>query len=183
MLRYWVICVWIIFCSVKPSEPARPVFGVRVAFQANSQYYTFVCFLKNDRVLTHKRVVSQEEFIKIVSGYWPSLYNPEKINYFAERNLECGVIVDSITRKTSTYGACFDSLWKIRFSTYPFRNSAEEGWSNKLHKPAPAQEIFLYNNYGIKQIDADFFLDTNFWKICNDVVDPLWISNYRSLNE
>jgi hypothetical protein len=55
------------------------------------------------------------------------------------------------------------------------------GWSNKLHKPAPGQEVFLYNNYNIKQIDADFFLDTNFWKLMNDVIDPVWINNYKSL--
>jgi hypothetical protein len=55
------------------------------------------------------------------------------------------------------------------------------GWSNKLHKPAPKQEVFLYNNYNIKQIDADFFLDTNFWKLMNDVIDPVWINNYKSL--
>jgi hypothetical protein len=181
MLRIGVLCVWILFCSVKPAELARPVFGVRIAFQANSQYTTYACFLNNGRVLTHKRIVSQDEFIKIVSGYWPSIYNPNKINYFAERNLDCGVLVDSFSRKATSYGAAFDSLWKIRFSTYPFRNSAEPGWSNKLHKPAPGQEIFLYNNYGIKQIDADFFIDTNFWKLMNDVVDPVWISNYKSL--
>jgi hypothetical protein len=182
MIRLWVIIIWFLFCSVQPSQKVQAVFGVRIAFQANSQYYTFVCFLKNDRVLSHKRVVSQDEFIKIVSGYWPSLYNPNKVNYFKERNLDCGVIVDSITRKATSYGAAFDSLWKIRFSTYPYRTMAEEGWSNKLYKPAPAQEIYLYNTYGIKQIDADFFLDTSFWKLMNDVVDPVWISNYKSLN-
>jgi hypothetical protein len=181
MNRLWVSLIWILFCSVKQVELARPVFGVRIAFQANSQYTTYACFLDNGRVLTHKRIVSQDEFIKIVSGYWPSIYNPNKINYFEQRNLDCGVMVDSFSRKATTYGAAFDSLWKIRFSTYPFQSSAEEGWSNKLHKPAPGQEIFLYNNYGIKQIDADFFLDTNFWKLMNDVVDPVWINNYKSL--
>lgn len=163
------------------TELARGIFGVRVAFQANSAYTTYVCFLDNGRVLTHKRVVSQDEFVKIVSGYWPSIYNPKRINYFQERTLACGVAVDSFSLKTSTYCPSFDSLWKIRFSTYPFRTSAEPGWSNKLHKPAPAQEIFLYNNYNIKQIDADFFLDTNFWKLLNDVVDTSWINNYKSL--
>jgi hypothetical protein len=182
MLRIAVCSIWILFCSVQFKEIARSVFGVRVAFQANSSYTTFVCFLDNGRVLTNKRVVSQDEFIKIVSGYWPSIYNPKRINYFEERNIGCGVAIDSFNPKlTNTFCPSIDSLWKIRFSTYPYRSSAEDGWSNKLHKPSPAQEIYLYNNYGIRQIDADFFLDTNFWKLMNDVVDPTWIRNYKSL--
>jgi hypothetical protein len=181
MLRLLIISIWIVSCSVQFKEIARSVFGVRIAFQANSAYTTFVCFLDNGRVYTNKRIVSQDEFIKIASGYWPSIYNPKRINYFEERTLACGVDVDSFSRKTSTYCPSFDSLWKIRFSTYPYQGSSEEGWSNKLHKPAPPQEIYLYNNYGIKQIDADFFLDTNFWKLLNDVVDPVWINNYKSL--
>lgn len=182
MRFYYLIFAWLICSSVQFSEIARPVFGVRVAFQANSAMTTFVCFLDNGRVYTHKRVVTQDEFIKIISGYWPSIYNPKRINYFEERNLPCGFQLDSITNKPITYCPAFDSLWKIRFSTYPFRTSAEMGWSNKLHKPAPGQEIYLHNNYGIKQIDADFFLDTNFWKLLNDVLDPTWVRNYKSLN-
>jgi hypothetical protein len=181
MLRLAVVIIWLGFCSIQYAEIARAVFGVRIAFQANSAYTTYVCFLDNGRVYTHKRVVSQEEFTKIVSGHWPSIYNPKRINYFEERNLPCGVFIDSISNKTTSYCSSFDSLWKIRFSVYPFRSSGEMGWSNKLHKPAPKQEVFLYNNYNIKQIDADFFLDTNFWKLMNDVIDPVWINNYKSL--
>jgi hypothetical protein len=55
------------------------------------------------------------------------------------------------------------------------------GWSSNLYKPSLKQEKFLYDNYGVGNIDGDFFLDTAFWKLLNDVQDPVWIQNYKSL--
>lgn len=163
-------------------QNVRGVFGVRVAFQANSQMLTFVCFLDNGRVLTNKRVVSQDEFIKIASGHWPSIYNPDRKNYFEERDLMCGIVIDSFSLKEMTYCVPFDSLWKIRFSTYPYRGSiTEDGWSSKLYRPSSKQELFLYNTYNVRNVDGDFFLDTNFWKLLSDLKDPVWIANYKSL--
>ncbi len=56
-----------------------------------------------------------------------------------------------------------------------------EGWSSKLFRPSPKQEMYLFNNYCGRNIDADFFLDTNFWDILSDIQDPVWVENYKSL--
>ena len=74
-----------------------------------------------------------------------------------------------------------DSLWKIRFSTFPFIHNTDMGWSNKYNKPSLGQEKYLSKRYGIDHIDGDYFLDTNFWKLMQDVVDPVWVSNYKSI--
>jgi hypothetical protein len=74
-----------------------------------------------------------------------------------------------------------DSLWKIRFGTYPFKHRTDPGWSNKYHKPSPRQEKYLYDRYGVYHVDSDFFLDTSFWRLLQDVKDTAWINNYKSL--
>ena len=178
-----LVLLWYITGSivVVSEPPPRGVFGVRIAFQSNSQLTTYVCFINNGRTLTHKRILSETEFINFASGHWPSIYNPKRINHFTERNLQCGVFTDTFSLKETAYCLPLDSLWKIRFSTYPYRGSTEQGWSNQLYKPSDKQQYFLHNNYGIENIDGDFFLDTNFWNLLNDVQDPVWISNYRSL--
>ena len=51
-----------------------------------------------------------------------------------------------------------------------------------MYRPSEKQELFLYNNYNIRSIDENFFLDTSFWKILSDVQDPVWIANYKSLH-
>ena len=181
MLRIALIIVWIVTSSVIRMNSARPVFGVKVSIGPNSQITSFVCFLNNGRVLTQKRIVDKESFVKIVSGYWPSIYNPRKIDFFKENNIDCALLTDSITNEKVLGCVPMDSLWKIRFSTYPYQHNADLGWSNKFHKPSLKQEKYLYDRYGIQHIDGDYFLDSSFWMIMRDVSDNAWISNYKSL--
>lgn len=183
--RFLVLVIWGICVSVIPSETEqgpRPVFGVRVSIGANSLLTTYVCYIHTGRTLTHKRVCDEASFIKIVSGHWPSIYNPNRENLFEKNGLGCNVYEDAETLETISSCVPFDSLWKIRFSVYPFRNRNDIGWSNKYHKPSPQQEIYLGNRYGINHIDGDFFLDTSFWLLLKDVTDSSWIANYKSLN-
>ncbi|MFT5778026.1 MAG: hypothetical protein ACI837_000974 [Crocinitomicaceae bacterium] len=179
--RILLLAVWLISVSVHKQSTVKPVFGVKVSIGANSQMTTFACYLNNGRVLTHKRIVDANTFVKIVSGFWPSIYNPQKENLFLQNGIDCSVIVDSTTFEKVPSCIPLDSLWKIRFSTYPFRGATDMGWSTKYHKPGPNQEIYLHERYGINHIDGDFFLDTSFWMLLNDVMDPLWIKNYKSI--
>ena len=183
MLRIVVVLIWVLSCSVINPPTSRGVFGVRVSIGANSRICTYACFLDNGRVLTKKRVVDKQTFIKIVSGEWPSIYNPKRINYFEEFHVDgCGILKDSITLKSVGQCSPLDSLWKIRFATYPFKHNTELGWSNKYHKPSPRQEKYLYDRYNVSHVDSDFFLDTNFWRLLQDVGDSSWIKNYKSLH-
>jgi hypothetical protein len=182
MWRLGLIVCWFLCGSVVKSPPQpRAVFGVRIAFQANSEMTTYVCFLDQGYALTCKRILSKTEFIQIASGKWPSIYNPKRINYFEERKLNCGMFRDSFEIKENPVCVPFDSLWKLRFSTYPYRSSGEMGWSSKLYRPSEKQELFLSTNYNVRSIDEQFFLDTNFWKLLSDVQDPVWIAKYKSL--
>lgn len=189
MVIFWLICSSItkteqgeVIPKDKPLQTrAKGCFGVRVSIGANSTMCTYACWLDNGRVLTNKRLYDRDSFIKVVSGEWPSIYNPERINYFEENNVACGVAFDSTYWKDMTYCVPMDSLWKIRFGTYPFKFSSEIGWSNKYHKPSPKQEKYIYDRYGVRDVDAEFFLDTSFWRLLQDVSDTAWIKNYKSL--
>ena len=176
MLLCWFIC-----SSVMEEPSSRAVFGVRVSVGANSQINSFVCYLDNGRVLSQKRVLDKETFIKIVSGYWPSPYNPQKKNLFEEHEIDCGVFMDSTTMEMAPFCIPLDSLWKIRFATYPFKGRSDRGWSQKLHMPSSKQHQYLSGRYGISHIDGDYFIDTSFWKLMTDVMDPVWVANYKSL--
>lgn len=191
MVRIGAILIWLISCSVVIQREeksvldtpvtSRPVFGVRVSIGSNSRLCTYVCYLDNGRVLTKKRIVDEQSFIKIVSGEWPSIYNPKRINFFEENGVNCGMVFDSTSYKN--VGVCnpLDSLWKIRFGTYPFKHRTDLGWSNKYHKPSPKQEKYIFDRYEVDHVDSKFFLDTNFWRLLNDVKDTSWIRNYKSL--
>lgn len=181
MLRLLLLMSWIVSASFAPAERAKGCFGVRVSMGANGSICTYACWLDNGRILTNKRILDKDSFIKIVSGEWPSVYNPERINYFEAHGIEGGVIFDSTQWKQITYCQPLDSLWKIRFATYPFRHNTEMGWSNKYHKPSPKQERYIYERYNVNSVDLNYFLDTNFWRLLQDVNDTNWVKNYRSL--
>ena len=177
----YCFALWFLLGSVVYEPTVRTVFGLHVSMQSNSQLYQIVAYLYNGRALNHKKVMSKDDFVKFASGKWPSIYNPEKRNLFEERNLSCGIYKDTFSNKETEYCLPLDSLWKIRFSSYPFRPSNELGWSPRLMRPSEKQELFLYENYGIRNIDTDFFIDSAFWQLLSDVQDTMWIANYKSL--
>ncbi len=163
------------------TEYAKPCFGVNINVQTNSQILTFAAFFKQDNKVIHKRILRPDEMIYFLSGEWPSVYNPERKNYLLEHHINGGISIDSFTRKKSTFCVNFDSLWKVRYPAYPFRNIDASGWANGPLKPTVKQQLFLHDRYGIKYIEYDFFMDTSFWLILQDVTDSSWIKNYKSL--
>ncbi|MBI2258111.1 MAG: hypothetical protein HYU67_04330 [Flavobacteriia bacterium] len=179
-ILFFVLC-WFCLSSVRFIGEIRPVFGVQVNMQANSKLYSMVVYIHNGRALTHKKIITREEFILYASGTWPSIYNPQRRNLFEERNIPCGIEKDPITKRDIPFCNPLDSLWKIRYSDYPFRTFAGKGWSNELYKPSSQQQKYLYEHYGIYDIDFNYFLDEHFWQILKDVQDENWIRRYRSI--
>ena len=173
--------VWLICSSVVFNPTARTVFAVQVSMQPNSQLYSIIVFLHNGRTLTHKKNLTRDDFVKFATGKWPSIYNPSRTNLLEANKIHCGLGIDSITKKDVVYCSPLDSIWKLRFSDYPFQGRAEKGWSQELYKPSGKQAIYLKDRYGVTDIDLGFFIDSAFWQILRDVQDPDWIRKYRIL--
>lgn len=142
---------------------------------------TYALFLKVNGVLSKKRIVKHEDFVKFVSGHWPSIYNPQRKNLFAENNVPCDVVKEEFTNKDLVSCQLLESLWKIRFDENPFMHTNEPGWSNDQFTPSKKQQIYLYQEYGIENIDLNFFVDTSFWKLLEDVQNPEWVGKYRAM--
>ncbi len=161
----------------------RYVFGVRIATGANSQLVSYIAQKYSaDGILRGQRMFSnKDEFIKVVAGFWPSPFNPGKIDYFELNEIEGGVYVNDTIQAKIAYCPALDSLWKIRFSDWPHHGYNEQGWSLDKYRPSLKQEEYLAKRYHIRSLDLDFIVDTNFFQLLKDVSDPTWISNYRSL--
>ena len=162
-------------------NPPHSAFGVKISFQSTGNITSYIAYIDNCRTQSHVKQITETEFIKIASGHWPSIYNPTRRNFFTEHNYACGVLKDSFTLKEYTYCVPLDSLWKIHFEKHPLDNTRGNGWSNKPFNPSLKQELFLYKTYGVAHIDANYFLDSNLWKILGDIQDPKWIENYKQL--
>jgi hypothetical protein len=162
--------------------PDKICFGVRIAMGPNSQLTSFIALRYSGYgVLREKRSYNTTDFIKIISGEWPSNFNPEQQNLFVVEGINGGVYKNKQLQLTQTNCPVFDSLWKLRWSDYPFQNGKEKGWSKGLYKPSATQEIYLSQRYHFKQLDFEYIVDTNFWNLLRDVSDLNWIEAYKAL--
>ncbi len=168
------------FSKVKPPS-YRVVFGAKISTGANSSVVSFVAMkYSDDGILRAKRFfTSKDEFIKVLSGYWPSPFNPGRVDYFKQNKIVGGVFVNDTMLVEIGYCPSLDSLWKIRFSDWPYMGRNEAGWSLNRTRPSLKQEEYLAKRYNIKQLDFDYVVDTNFWKLLYDVTDSVWIENYK----
>jgi len=184
-MRFTLVFVfWVLGTALMlpPAGGDHVVFGVRIAMAQNSQMTSFIAIrYSSNGILREKRSFNREEFIKVLSGFWPSPYNPKRINYFDQERVLGGVYINDTFLEKIPYCPVFDSLWKIRFSDYPFRGGSEVGWSNGMYKPTLVQQQYLIERYHIKYIDQDYFIDTNFWMLLRDVSDSTWRVNYHAL--
>lgn len=186
-MKYIVVVAFFTFSFVlqKPThqEENRYVYGVRISTGANSQMLSFIAKrydgmgnLKAQRIYSDK-----DEFIKVVAGFWPSPFNPSKTNYFELYQVFGGVYVNDTINAKISYCPALDSLWKIRFSEWPHHGYNEPGWSLSKFRPSLEQESYLSKRYNIKELDFEFIVDTNFFKLLQDVSNPEWIAAYKSL--
>jgi len=180
-MRILLVLCWFVSSSFMLVSPPHSAFGVKISFQSTGILTSYIAYIDNGRTQSHVKQITETEFIKIASGHWPSIYNPTRRNFFAENNFDCGVLKDSFTLKEYTYCVPLDSLWKLHFEKHPLDVTKGNGWSNKQFNPSLKQEFFLYQNYGVAHIDANYFLDSNLWKILKDVQNPEWIANYKCL--
>lgn len=180
-MKWLFLLSWFLFGSIFWAPSGKAVFGVCVSFQATGNITTFIGYLQSNSGITNRRTLTEDEFIKFAAGYWPSIYNPTKENLFALQHVECGIDLDSKLRLETIYCNPLASLWKLRFRTAPMRGVQEEGWSGKEYRPSSGQEQFLFKEFGIRNIDRDFFVDTSFWKLLRSIKDPEWINYYKNL--
>lgn len=183
-MKYCILILLLLFSFSfsKVDQPSyRIVFGARISTGSNSSVVSFVAMrYSNDGILRAKRVfTSRDEFIKVLSGYWPSPFNPGKIDYFKQNKIVGGVFVNDTIQAKIGYCPALDSLWKIRFSDWPYHGKNEAGWSLGRTRPSLKQEEYLAKRYNIKQLDFDYIVDTCFWKLLYDVTDSTWIENYK----
>ena len=168
--------------TVTPGE-SHVSFGVRIAMDMNSQMITFIGLrYSSDGILRDKKIFRREEFIKVLAGYWPSPFNPKRINYFVQEKVVGGAWHNDTINQDVTVCPVLDSLWKIRFSLYPFKGLNEAGWSAGQYQPSLKQQKYLSDRYHIRHMDLDFFVDTNFWNLLRDASDEKWIASYKAIN-
>lgn len=177
-----LFCLWNLCSSVLLFKTSPQVgFGIKISIQGNGELLTYMVYQRNANQQIGKRFLTRDQFIKHASGYWPFPYNPKRINYFELNKIDCGCTKDSLFKIEYINCDPLDSLWKIRFAYYPFQGKIDLGWSQDIFKPSTKQLRYLKENYGIDNIDSDYFIDSSLWKLLANVQNEAWIYQYQSI--
>jgi hypothetical protein len=165
-----------------PYPEPKGVFALKIGLQGTGKLYTLHAFINNQGRLTHQKILSTEEFIRFASGFWPSIYNPKKIDYFKTNQINCGITTDVSNITTYSYCVPLDSVWKVKFIYYPFSNNPETGWAKGTYGPSENQFQYLKERYKLENFENSYISDEYLWLFLKDIQDINWINNYKSLN-
>lgn len=122
--------------------------------------------------------ITRDRMIKVGTGKWPIPGTRKFHDFFSERDIH---VVPSDSHEVFNLQASIDSLWKIRFSAHPYAQGQDNGWSQGDYRPSLKQQAYIYNRYGVRGYDQEYFMDSSFYQLLKDVQDPEWIQQYRTM--
>jgi hypothetical protein len=183
MKKYILIsALWVLTTALIQSEKKSDtigMFSLKIALQADGSLFQLYAYCKNGERITNKRLLTEQEFIQYSTGNWPSAYNPERTNFLQKYNLNCGFIVDEFSRQQLFGCMPLDSLWKIRYASYPYHGVMESGWAGTENGPTEGQLNYLKDRYNVSNLNLNEFADTNLYKLLHDVMDSSWVAQYK----
>ncbi len=111
--------------------------------------------------------ITLEDFLYQASGKMQSVANPTKKNFFKEYTIKRPEVV-------------VNELWKLRYRSFPYGMSNEEGWSagdTTFFLPSESQMQIL-KKYGMTRM-GDYVVGENAFKLLKNMEDSTWINNYK----
>ena len=150
--------------------------------------------------IVSKKPITEAEFVMYGKGVLKNEANPQRIDFFREAGVDCGLIlddpksiggvliVDTLWEEMKPICLPVWDIWKLRYSIHPKYGKGASavpqediGWSANRWRPSPKQTQYLSKNYGINHI-ADFFHGPSMFELFYDMQNPDWIRMYREIN-
>jgi hypothetical protein len=146
--------------------------------------------------------ISQQEFMRIASGFIECGANPKKENLFAANGMvDCGWFNDTIIngRFYESGNRCntMNDIWRLRYQEWPFyiappRNANANGggantltpygpgpgWARKPLMPSDGQ-LDILRTYGTVDPMVDVIWGPNAFRLLKDMQDAGWVTTYR----
>jgi hypothetical protein len=122
--------------------------------------------------------ITRNEFIRMASGCHGDA-NPDGINFFSKYEIEdCGIVRDSIFKRTYFVCSPLEQLWKLRYKQGPYAGPDSLGWT---HATVPsASQMNILKSYGANSLD-DYICGEQAFKLLHDMQSYAWQSRYKSM--
>lgn len=184
--RFIVVLLFTLVSSISPvgdySKMAMTTevsLGVKVGMLPSGGLYQFALIYYRNGSLATIQPVTRERMLKVGTGKWPIPGTQKFHDFFAEEGM---YIFPKDTQEVFNINASVDSLWKLRFAAHPYSQNAKHGWSQGDYRPSLKQQQYIFDRYGVRGYDQDYFTDSSFFKLLKDVQDPAWIEQYKTMH-
>ena len=107
------------------------------------------------------RFITYETFLRQFGGGEASKANPDRVDLFETNGINQFTLKD---------------LWRLRYATYPFGNSKEQGWGGQNGVPTEGQMQIL-SQYGMEFL-SDVIYGDNLIRLLKDMQDAKWVGEY-----
>lgn len=162
-------------------QMAKTYFGFSLTKSYQSGLITYALIKVHKGKIVSKKLLRKDVFVQMIVGRIPSAANIERKNLFVEHNLDtCVVYVDDIQNKyTGHICKPLDQLWKIKYREHPEQHGLGMGWSQEYYSPSMKQLQFLNSEFKVWNTNQ-YFWGPKMWDLLQKVMDPNWISRYKS---
>lgn len=158
-------------------------FGVGIFSGPQSSVLTYAIITTSGDQVIGTQIVNEQRFMYTIMGYWPHSANPQRINLLEANGVDsCFLYKNQFDKIIGFYAKPFNDLWKIRYKEHPYKYDTN-GWGQNLYSPSPAQSRFLYQEYGVKHIQTEYFFGDTLYKLLKDVETESWVSKYKAYND
>lgn len=174
------LCLALFLPSSTPEHASMRVatksyFGILASISAVGYDMTYVIITEEADGSKYHKHITRQDFVYIAQGKWRMKPNVAQENLFEKYSIPWGY-----DERNRLHCPLLDTIWKIRYRELPNKRGSF-GWANDTYMPSAAQQIFLYENFGVYNINNDFFEGEKMWKLFQSLTSEEWKAMYKSL--
>jgi len=154
---------------------SKSYFGILVSISAVGYDMTYVIITEEADGSKYHKHITRQEFVHIAQGKWRMRPNMAQENLFEKYSIPWGY-----DDRNRLHCPILDTIWKIRYRELPTMRGVF-GWANDTYMPSSAQQIYLHENFGVYNINTDFFEGDKMWKLLQSLTSEEWKAMYKSL--
>lgn len=154
--------------KLNPEGMAKHYFFIKLANGEGANLVRYGVIDVNKRGGKTLHYLNRENFMYEFTGNRPSKANPDTLDFMKEYSISYQAI---------------KSLWKIKYSEYPWHQKYENdvvGWAGKAQSPSQRQMQFL-KQYGINKFITEPIYGDSLIKLLQDMQDEAWRTKYMNL--
>jgi hypothetical protein len=160
----------------------RNQFAIGLVPNANNGLISFAIMTKIGENYITAQHLSRQQFMYFSLGYWPSKANIEKVNLYAKYDIKGVELTYDDFGKVNGY-TCgpIDQLWRIKYQHHPMFRDRPAGWSQSPYSPSESQAKYLFETYGVLNVNTHYFVGEKLFQLLKDIQDPNWVAAYQAL--